>query len=49
MVRDAASAAGLTVAVLQDIPGPKLRLGPVDNGVCELHAGNRLVLTPERS
>jgi pyruvate kinase len=48
MVRRASQNVGREVGILQDIPGPKLRLGPVDNGVCELHAGNRLVLTPEQ-
>src|SRR5881397_3004289 len=48
MVRKASRNAGREVAILQDIPGPKLRLGPVDNGVCELHAGSQLVLTPEQ-
>src|SRR3954466_29769 len=48
MVRAASQNVGREVGILQDIPGPKLRLGPVDNGVCELHAGNELVLTPEQ-
>ena len=48
MVRAASQNVGREVGILQDIPGPKLRLGPVDNGVCELHAGNQLVLTPEQ-
>src|SRR4051794_41970022 len=47
MVRAASQNVGREVGILQDIPGPKLRLGPVDNGVCELHAGNQLVLTAE--
>jgi pyruvate kinase len=45
MIRAASEAVGREIGVLQDIPGPKLRLGPVENGVCELHAGSRLVLT----
>jgi pyruvate kinase len=48
MVRQACQNVGREVGILQDIPGPKLRLGPVDNGVCELHQGSRLVLTPEQ-
>jgi pyruvate kinase len=48
MVRAASQNVGREVGILQDIPGPKLRLGPVDNGVCELHAGDQLVLTPEQ-
>src|SRR5437773_3539642 len=47
MVRAASHNAGREIGILQDIPGPKLRLGPVENGVCELHVGGRLVLTPE--
>ncbi|HYP47559.1 MAG TPA: pyruvate kinase, partial [Thermoleophilaceae bacterium] len=35
------------VAVLGDIPGPKLRLGPVAGGVAELSRGAQVVLTPE--
>src|SRR4051794_41929260 len=45
MVRRASQNVGREGGILQDIPGPKLRLGPVDNGVCELHAGSRLGLT----
>jgi pyruvate kinase len=45
LIRAAAERVGRQVGILQDIPGPKLRLGPVDNGVCELSAGGRLVLT----
>src|SRR5215208_4077355 len=48
MVRRASQNVGREIGILQDIPGPKLRLGPVDNGICELHAGGRLVLTPEQ-
>ncbi|MBX5469539.1 MAG: pyruvate kinase [Thermoleophilaceae bacterium] len=46
-IRAAAEAAGREVCVLQDIPGPKLRIGPVHNGVTELGTGTRVVLTPE--
>jgi pyruvate kinase len=48
MVRAASENVGREVGILQDIPGPKLRLGPVDNGVTDLHAGSQLVLTPEQ-
>ena len=47
-IRDAADAAGREVAVLQDLPGPKLRIGPVAGGVTELRTGARVTLTPER-
>src|SRR3954454_6442815 len=45
MVREASRRVGREVGILQDIPGPKLRLGPVENGVCELPVGGRVVLT----
>src|SRR3954462_9591728 len=48
MLRRASENVGREVGILQDIPGPKLRLGPVDNGVCELLPGGRLVLTPKQ-
>jgi pyruvate kinase len=38
-VRAAASRAGRPVAILQDLPGPKLRIGAVSNGVVELVPG----------
>ncbi len=43
-VRAAASAAGRPVAILQDLPGPKLRVGPLAGGRVELKPGDRLVL-----
>jgi pyruvate kinase len=47
-IRAAAESVGREVAVLQDVPGPKLRIGPVRGGVCQLDNGSRVVLTPER-
>jgi pyruvate kinase len=41
-VRDAASRAGRNVAVLQDLPGPKLRIGPLRDGLAELKPGEDL-------
>jgi pyruvate kinase len=41
-VRDAASRAGRNVAVLQDLPGPKLRIGPLKEGLAELKPGENL-------
>ena len=43
-VREAADRAGRQVAVLQDLPGPKLRIGPVEDGLAELAAGDHLTL-----
>ncbi len=35
-VRAAADRAGRKVAILQDLPGPKLRIGPVRDDLAEL-------------
>ncbi|MHB8657064.1 MAG: pyruvate kinase [Solirubrobacteraceae bacterium] len=43
-VRAAANAAGRQVAILQDLPGPKLRIGALENDLAELKPGERLVL-----
>src|ERR671938_2132651 len=43
-VREAAGRAGRPVAILQDLPGPKLRIGPLDGDLVELKPGDRLVL-----
>src|SRR4051794_7413763 len=42
-VRDAAGRAGRQVAVLQDLPGPKLRIGPLRDGIAELKPGDPVV------
>src|SRR3712207_9524929 len=39
-VREAASRAGRQVAILQDLPGPKLRIGRLRDGIAELGAGH---------
>ncbi len=44
LVRAAASSAGRQVAILQDLPGPKIRIGPLQDGVVELKPGEKLVL-----
>jgi pyruvate kinase len=41
-VREAANRAGRSVAVLQDLPGPKLRIGPLKDGIAELKPGDHL-------
>src|SRR4051794_26947987 len=46
LIRQASERAGREVAILQDVPGPKLRIGPVVGGVTELGTGTRVVLTP---
>src|SRR3954447_22210751 len=45
LVRDAASRAGRPVAILQDLPGPKLRLGPLENDRVELTVGDHVTFT----
>jgi pyruvate kinase len=42
-VRDAADRAGRQVAILQDLPGPKLRIGPLRGEVAELRPGDIVV------
>ncbi|HEV7943200.1 MAG TPA: pyruvate kinase, partial [Solirubrobacteraceae bacterium] len=44
-VREAASQAGRPVAILQDLPGPKLRIGPLAEDVVELKPGEMLTLS----
>jgi pyruvate kinase len=41
-VREAAGRAGRQVAVLQDLPGPKLRIGPLVDGIAELKPGDNV-------
>jgi pyruvate kinase len=48
MIRAAAGRVGREVAVLQDVPGPKLRIGPVAGEVAILDVESRVVLTAER-
>src|SRR6201994_1792468 len=43
-VRDAAGRAGRPVAILQDLPGPKLRIGALREDVVELTAGEHLTI-----
>jgi pyruvate kinase len=44
LVRKAASAAGRQVAILQDLPGPKIRIGALRDDLAELKPGETLVL-----
>src|SRR5947209_20040621 len=43
-VREAAAAAGRAVAILQDLPGPKLRIGAVRDDLAEVKPGETLTL-----
>jgi pyruvate kinase len=45
-IREAAEQVGREVAILGDVPGPKLRIGPVAGGVAELGRGSSVVLAP---
>src|SRR3954470_22160599 len=47
-IRQAAERIGREVAILGDVPGPKLRIGPVAGGVAELGRGSQVVLTPDQ-
>jgi pyruvate kinase len=44
-VREAAARAQRPVAILQDLPGPKLRIGPLRDDVVELTPGEHLTFT----
>jgi pyruvate kinase len=41
-VRNAAGRVGRQVAVLQDLPGPKMRIGPLRDGVADLAHGDKV-------
>jgi pyruvate kinase len=45
LVRAAAERAGRPVAILQDLPGPKLRLGPLEGDRAELAVGDEVTFT----
>ena len=44
-IRAAAAATGRRVAILGDLPGPKMRIGELETEPLELQAGDRLTLT----
>jgi pyruvate kinase len=46
-IRVAAEKVGREVAILGDLPGPKLRIGPVAGGVAELARDSRVVITQQ--
>jgi len=47
-IREAARQAGREVAVLGDLPGPKLRIGELRDDVAELRTGTHIQLTPKQ-
>ncbi len=49
LVRQASSAAGRQVAILQDLPGPKIRIGSLEDDIAELKPGEKLVLMCDSS
>jgi pyruvate kinase len=46
-VRNAAGEAGRPVAILQDLPGPKLRIGPLADDIVELTPGEHLTFVAD--
>jgi pyruvate kinase len=44
LVREASRHAGRPVAILQDLPGPKLRIGPLREDLIDLRPGDKLTL-----
>ncbi len=44
LIRNASSRAGRPVAILQDLPGPKLRVGMLKGGLAEMKGGQTLTL-----
>lgn len=47
LVREEAKAAGRVIPILQDLQGPKIRIGDMKNGGVLLHKGHTLTLTAE--
>ncbi len=45
LVRDASHRAGRPVAILQDLPGPKLRIGQLEGGIAELKPGDSVTFS----
>src|SRR5690349_9164533 len=46
-IRSAAQALGRRVAIMADLPGPKMRIGEIEVEPIELHAGENFTLTTE--
>jgi pyruvate kinase len=47
-VREAAHRSGVEIAVLQDLQGPKIRIGELSAPFVELHQGDRFTITTEQ-
>ncbi len=46
-IRSAAKAVGRRVAVMADLPGPKMRIGKIEPELIQLHSGDHFILTTE--
>src|SRR6516225_11321936 len=46
-IRSAAEAVGRRVAIMADLPGPKMRVGRIEPEPIQLHAGDDVILTVE--
>lgn len=46
-LRDASARTGKRLAIMADLPGPKMRIGEIPEGTVELQTGDRLTLTTE--
>jgi len=46
-IRSAAKAVGRRVAIMADLPGPKIRIGRIEAEPIQLHAGDNFILTVE--
>ena len=46
-IRSAAKAVGRRVAIMADLPGPKIRIGKIEPEPIQLHAGDHFILTAE--
>jgi pyruvate kinase len=46
-IRSAADAVGRRVAIMADLPGPKMRIGKIEPEPTQVHAGDNFILTVE--
>jgi len=46
-IRSAAQAVGRRVAIMADLPGPKMRIGKIEPEPTQLHTGDSFILTGE--
>jgi pyruvate kinase len=49
IIREISEESGLAITILQDLQGPKLRIGKLENHKLELHAGDEVVLSSSES